>query len=741
MKKTTLKKILLLLTAFCGYFLAITVYINALSSFLSKVGPQFLPYAMLMIGGFLILDSIASAVAARRFNAFKIFRGALLLFIAAFSVLMFLDPGSLVTNTYYLVLAHSFLLLIDIYIVNASSALLTPLQMKSHMPKNYSMDAMARIAGSFFAAELAAFQVQLGIGLYPVIFLILILVLVEATRFIFRKEVLRSFIQAKEKGLLKDLKKNFGYIRKTSLYRTLTAALVLIIGAKILVNFKMKTVLGFTFSEDTLTEVLGYVLMADALLTWLISVFISKKALFRFGVSNMMLFYPISLLAILAVTIFTHMHYLAIIVLFVIINGSHVSYYRICEKQILSVVPQDKNQSVYFIIRGLFFSFAYLLFSAFLLIFAYDINLEPTLNTLAIIVLLAAAIFEIVILRKRYNNYLKNNLFQDDDFLRSRSIELLAEKTSKNKGEIYLRRLLSMENISHQTKSSVMNSLGIIGNHQTIVDLVKVLKYDDDSKNQLAAINAINMIIKDSKSLDKFPVTKYLLLRTYEELFLRNVPTYLKLEVIHALKYFDLVDVIDFLERHLESDEPEIKMNIIQTFGNFNDRGIIPYLEPFLESDDVRIVRSAMVGLWQFEEMRVKLLPKFIDILTSKGKENIENALFLIEAVNAHWEKDYVLRQLKHSDKHIRLHALVTIIRLGALDKIDEYVRELIEVAESENFLETEFALSRYRQLDEKVKKIIIHKLQQMEEGKVNVMCRVFSDSKYSFENELSALS
>ncbi|MFC1748050.1 hypothetical protein ACFL2V_04515 [Pseudomonadota bacterium] len=709
---------------------------------MTDVGPHMLPLVMLFIALFLTLDTVVSAAISNRYNSFKIFKGVIILFIVAFSVLLFSDPEAMFYSAYYLVLAHSLLLLNDIYIVNVATSLLTPLQAKSYLPKNYSMDALAKVLGAFFAVELAFFQVEIGIGLLPIICLIVIYALVELTSRTFKKEISKHFVKTKEKGVFKELRKSFRFILKESaLYKTLAIVMVLIIGAKILTNFKLKTVLGINFSEDSLTEILSTIFIIEAIITWILSVFFTKKVLFKFGVSNLMLFYPISIILILGIMVLFNMHVIAVIALYLIFGTSHVSYYHICEKQILSIAPKEINQSVFFIIRGLFFSLAYLIFSLVLLIYTFDISLEASLNTAVIFALLALAIYNIIYLRKHYSENLKNNLFRDDFFLKSRSIDLLAEKSSKGKGEIHLRRLLAMEGISQKIKASVMNSLGIIGNHQSIVDLVKVLKNDEHSKNQLAALNAINEIISNGKALDKYPVTKYLLLRTYEDLFLRNVPMYLKLEVIRGLKYFDLVDVIDFLETHLESDEEQIKINIIETFGSFDDRGIIPYLEPFLESSNIGVVRSCIVGLWKFEEMRVKLLPKVVNIIKCTGEDCIENALLLIESIDAHWEKKYVLRQTQNQDKHIRIHALVTLIKLGYLDKVDEFVNKMTALAHTGTYNEVEFALSRYRQLGEKTRNLIIHKIQQLEEKDVSALYDAFSDSKYTFEPELNALS
>ena len=435
------------------------------------------------------------------------------------------------------------------------------------------------------------------------------------------------------------------------------------------------------------------------------------------------------------------MNFIVVIALYLTFAASYFTYFHVCTKQILSVIPKNLSQPVFFLLKELFFGLAFTFFSLLLLIYTYDISLESTLNSGVLVVILVALIWQVSRLKKLYGEELKGNLFKDDEYLKLRSIDLLAEKSSKEKGEIYLRRLLGVANLPYKIKSRVMTSLGIIGNHQTIVDLVNVLQQDENPRNKSAALSAINTIIEKGKRLNKFPVTKHLLLKTYEDLLLSRVPMHLKFEVIKSLKYFDLEDVIGFLEDHLESDNAEIKANIIETLGSFKDRGIIPYIQPYLENEDMRIVRAAVISLWQFEQMRILLIPKIAGFMVAENIEDIERALIVIETINATWEREYVVRKLKHERSHIRLNALITLIKLGETAKIDELLKKMLALSKQKKREEMEFALSRYRNFSDKTKRLMVRKIQQMKEEDAERFYNVFYSSKFAFEMEESALS
>lgn len=742
MKHQFLRKTLLYSIAFILYALTAANFVHALSLFLGDLGPNMLPYQFVVVSLLIIFYSLLSSYLSPRLKSHQIFTATLTFFLVNYLLLTFLPLGTFAHTFYFLVIANFMFFLEELSIMHFLTSLMTPLQAKRMLPVIFGFTNIGWIVGALFAPQYQYLHEIVGIGTIPVGALLLTIGLVFAASKVFRREIASNFESIEKAPFWHSLKKAFLYVHKESrLYKWLGAVIILVVGLQLTVEFKLKTVLAHTFSHDGLTEVLGYVFAGKSVLVWAYSTFISQRLLFRFGVSNMLILYPVSVLITLMVAIAFGLNYMAVVALFVVFSLSHFATYGITTSQILSVVPKGLYHSVLYLLRGLFYAFGLLLFSLTLLIYTYDIHLETTLNTAVIASICALLIYGTLKVKDLYFRDLKAHLFRNDQYLKLRSIDLLAEKSSMKRGEDHLRRLLSMQELDREAQERVIASLGVIGNYQTIVDLAQIITSDQPPKVKNQALHAINEIIKDQKDLGEYPVTKHYLLRAYEELLLSDVPHSLKLEVIAALKYFDLEDVVQFLEEHLESDNPHMVSNTIKTFAEFNDRGIIPYVQPYLDSDNAELVSEAIVALWQFEEKRVHLLPRLAGLLMRKEKSCTRSALYVIGSIKATWEKDYVLEQLKHPDSHIKRYALITLIRLGDMGRIDAFIEQMLKLAQKGEQTELDFLLSWYRQLDDSTKGTIIRQIQQRKEEESQQFLNAFRNSKYVFTNEIAELS
>lgn len=720
----------------------VATYIDALSRFLSHLGPQYLPLVLISVAFVMILNSFAGSALSEKFPPNKIFFGIIFFFFINYAVLFLaFSDGSTAHTAYFMVIAAIMVYMEEILINYLSTSLLTPLQEKSYLPFIYAMINAGVIAGALLAVPFQSIQGKVGTGLIQMIGLGLVMALVYTISRVLRREIAANYANMNIQPVLVSLKQSFQFVfKESSLFRALALLIFLVVGIQLAVEFKLKTVLSFTFEERTITEVYGLIILIQSVFSWGISVLLSKRLLFRYGVSNMLIVFPLSLVLPLAAVIIFNTHHVAAAALFCVFFGSHFSYYNICTSQILSIAPRRIHESVFFMMRGILFAFAFLFFSIIFLIYTYNIRLEATINTALISVLLIALILTAFKIKQLYFRELKENLYKDDMYLKLRSIDLLAEKVSQKRGEEHLRMLLHMQGVEPVVKSATMHSLGIIGNYQTIVDLTQVLLADDSPRRKSEAINAINQIVKTASDLDNYPVTKHYLLEAYEHTLLSDVPLYVKLEVITALKYFDLEDVIQFLETNLKSPSVHIKMNAINTLATFNDRGIIPFLEPFLNSENLNLLASAIVGLWKYEEMRNVLMPRVVKLLSLQTDTSVQNALYVIGEIGAVKEKDYVVRQLDHKKPHIRTYALMTLIRLGEPARIDDMLIKMLFLARSDDMRELEFILSKYRLFPEGVKKAVIKKIQAMKEPEVRLFYDAFKRSKYVFNKEMQEI-
>jgi HEAT repeat protein len=740
--KELIKKILLSAIAFILYMLTMISVIDATSLFLSELGASKYPIALVIISVLVILNSVISSVISSRVMPDKLFAGVLLFFFVNFFILSFIPTGNSLHLFYYTILTGFMIYLQEIALINYTNSLLTPLQAKSYLPLIYSFMSVGVIVGALLAEPYSHLPDDLKISWLPMLQLAILVIIVVVTSRLFRREIILNFYDAPKEKIYQNVKDSFSFLRnRGQLYTYLAIAIFLFVGLQCTLDFKMKTVLSMTFSQAKLTEILGIIFLLRSGLSWVLSAFFAKALLFRFGVSNLLIFFPISMFAVTGIALATDMHYISVIAMFTVYSISHFVYFAICAAQVMSIVPKDKQQAVYFLLRGLLFALSLLFFSLVLLIYSYDITLEPLLNTITIVVILAVLLYLVIKVKDIYHEELKNNLYKDDEYLRDRSIELLAEKVTKDRDEFHLRRLLNMPTINPNTKSKVLLSLGIIGNYQTIVDLAKFILSNQDSRLKSEAIQAINMIIQKKRDLDKYPVSRHFLLETYEKVLLSDDPLYVKMEIISSLRYFNLDDVIKYLKEHLLSENVLIKTNAIKTLSTFNDRGIIPYIEPFLNSKDYSVVGTTIAALWQFEDMRTVLIPKIGEMLSKKSIAAISNALYLLSFVGLDWERNYILKQLNHKNAHIRLQALLTLIKIGEIDRIDDLISKMLWLAQRGEQEELEFIFSRYRHFPPSTKKLLMRKIQQLKESEAQEFYKAFKSSRYVFKWEEGELS
>lgn len=718
-------------------------FIHALGIFLSDLGPEYLPLSIVSVSALVLAHSLLNVVAAQQVKADKIFTAAILFFIINYTALFYLPIASFWHSFYFFVIAFFVMWLHEGLLTQFTSSVFTPLQSKRYLPFVFGFMNLGLVLGALFAEPYKTLHELAGIGTLPIAGFGLVLVLIAVVGRQFKSELVKTLHEAHKKDILEEIQEGWRYLFGDSLlYRLLLVAVMLFVGLHISIDFKLKTVIAESFGhEEALIETLALVFMVRSLGAWILNALVVKGLLFRYGVSNLLIFFPASVLIVMIAAALFGLHYPFVIAVFLVFSLSHYSYYEICLSQMLAVVPEKFAHGVHFLIHGLFYSFGMVGFSLLLLFYTNDISLEPTMNTGIIIVLSAMLIPLFMRIKGLYFSQLKANLNGRDEFLKLRSIDLFAEASSIKSGETYLRRMLELPTLKPDVKARVIGSLGVIGNYQTIVDLTQMLLNDTNPKIKLEAIHAINTIIRAAKKLDKVPVTKHYLLRTYEKILLSDVPSYVKSEVIAALKYFDLEDVMSFLERHLHDENVQIQQNVLKTLATFKDRGIIPYLEPFLNDEHLGLQSEAIVGLWQFEEMRIKVLPRLTSLLASHKPEAAAHTLSIIGSIHATWEKDYVHRQLSNENEHIRMHALVTLIELGDIEHVSLFAEKLLGFARQEDVAELDFAFSHYRKFPESVRSSVVKMIQEMSDQDSALMLESFRQSKYVFSNEVAALS
>lgn len=758
------------LLALIGSFFAMSSYIYYMSRFLDTIGPQELPLITIGSAALIMIYSLINTFANRMHTAYVYV--SLLLFLAGVCLLLGSGPSGMLQVSALFLISYTLLSFFDISIVNMASSIVSPLQAKSLLPYVSAFSSLGIILASSSISQLKHFYEGFGIP-----FLMMgVLLLLVAINFImikaFKKDFLATVLAKKEEKNSgakevketpwEKMKDTFVYIKNYRLFRVLAIVTVMMTAVQIASEFKVKTVLAINYTGDDLTSMLGLVYFIDSAGSFLINLFVAKKLLFYFGVGNLLMFYPLWIGLMLLIAIAAGLGPIPVIIYFVSLAIPAYSFVPISISQIYSIAPRQYSNSIYFFIRGILSALSLIVISGVLMVYSLDISKEQYLNTIMIALLIIILAYAIYRMRRYYLRELRDHLSDKDDYLKTRAIELFAEKTHKEQGEIYLRNLLFDTNTSQETRIKVMHSLAIIGNYQTISDLIQVLA-TGSIREKYAALRSINAIIKGKCELNKFPVSKHILLEEYERLFISDVPLYLKLEIISSLKHFDLDDVIDFLEKSLQFPDPEVRVNTIETLGTYHDRSIIIFLKPYLADSNSRVVCAVIAALWQFKDMRIHLINDFAKILADESTEGISNAMFLVNSLNASWEKSYVKNKVTSESTHVRLYALLTLLRFREESYVRHFVLEWTKVlmeekeingvmanmckikyddrAVMQNSAETNFVLSQYARLKPKIKSMIIRQIQSLPPEKASCFLEVFKKSTYDFFQEIQELS
>lgn len=741
LKKNIIKVGLLSILTFASYFLTISLYIHSTSLFLSTFGAARLPYAILASAGVIFLFSILSAWLATKLNAARIFFAGLTLLAATYAGLTFLSGAPFLQILIYLASTIFLFGFLDASVINFSTSFLTPLQAKNNLPIINSFYSLGLIVGSFLAVHFQKFHESIGLGVIPAIGLLGVLIFAIIFNSIFGKtKPQKSKTKTKPPASSSIFKESIAYVfKKSELFKSLAFAIFLLSGIHELTNFKLQTTFAQNFSAAELTNMLAIVYLIQSSITFFLNLFIANKLLFRFGVGNMILFMPIVMAITLTIASILGFTPIAVVIFFYSLTLNRFSYMPVAIAQIYEVVPEKMKQAVYFLIQGGINAFAKVFFAASLLIYSLNINLEKTLNTGILYFLLAVVIVVLYKMRESYLTNLKTNIYREDLYLKHQSIELLAEKANHENGIVYLRRLLTLPHESEQTRIKAMGSLGIIASYDSISDLLPIVK-GDNVKESFAALDAIERIL-EQKKINDFPLTKHTLLQTFKDMLSEDRSLYIKQKVLGMLGFFNMEDVVTFLEEGLASGDPQVQVNVLETIGRFDDRGVISYLRPYLDNKNKQLATAAIAGLWKYEDMRPYLLSRMAFILDDQSDELVSAGLYLVGETQAEWEQNYVLKHAASKEMHRRLHALFTLTKVWGTRYISRLMIPLKDVMKSGKEDEKEFALSQYLKLDSQAKARLIHEIRQLPEETASKFVEAFQNSRYIFTDELEQLT
>lgn len=734
------KRSLVLTIGFLCYFSAMVLNVYSTTVFLDKVGADKIPALMVLVSIAGLLFSVLNSVLSNKIAPIKIFYYLLLPIIAIFSGVFYFSPNDTFQIGALYVLSGFWYYFIGIGVSNMGFSAVSSMQSKSFQPLLNSVTSFGEIIGAMILNYLAISTLT-AISNITIGILLLINLLVLICAKVFSKDFSSDAESEDYNPGWQELKSMFSFIfKKSGIFKYLSLIVISYVFLDSFTEYHMLADLESKMTEDQISGTLAATYGIQNTGIVILNLFFARMILFNGGVTNILVIFPLALVLVLLATISTGYSSLTIIALFLAFSIPYFTFIDSAITQVFSLAPKKLKQPTYFLIKGALTSVAGLIASAILLIYSFRVDLVNYLSTIFVTILLILAWWFAVKLRNNAARDIGHNLAEDDQYLRLQSIDFLAERAQKNKGEVELRKLI-LQNKHHDTLTRVaaIRSLGLIGNPDSIVELYTTLE-EGSPKEIMISIKAITSIIQRKSVFKKIPITQHKLIQVYEKMLISSLPLYIKQEVIRSLKYFEITKVINFLENQLHNAETEIAINAIETIGEFNDRSIIVYLKPMLRHKDPRILAATIAALWRFTEMRLTMIPIFQYILDDQEKLNIQSNLRLISEIHATWEEHYIDRFLTSPDPEIKIAAITAKIGLGRFEFFQPFVDELLALKVTENQDLTDNGLLEYRALDKSIQKKLFKFIKSLPAEKVEEIAKIFNNSKFNFEEETTEL-
>lgn len=732
--KTDWNKIALItIFFFASVFGTVLTKISGNVLFVKRVGADFLPYTYIANAILGIIVGLFIAGNINRFNLGKTSKIISIIGIASYFGIYFLLTQELsITYPLYIIWGNLFYaILTGIFMWEITLKVNTPFEAK----KNSGYFNLGASFGGILAGGASSFlSGRLGINflIIPIIisqFIALITIFIISHKH--NEELKPESIEKKESSTINELKGGFCYLKKNNLSKLIFSILIIygIIGW--LIDFEFQKILGESFDEEKFSQIAGFVSIAENIVLFAIFLLLQKWILTRLGIMKALFLTPIFIFIPFTILLFIPVYYIAI-ALKLTDTATYRSLFSSPMKLIFSAIPHKVRSSVSTLIKASTESIGTLIAGIGLILLTKFLG-----NNWIIAIgigLIAISIIIIVSIKKSYIKQITINLESEDLKDVHASIENFAEPSYHKIGVIELMKLIENKKLENETIRKIIFALGKIDNVKVIPSLLELFeKYDITIK--YSVIEAIHSFSDINKDLEPLPFTRMNILDVYKNIFLKEEDPELKIFILKHLKNFNESEIINFLKDAMGNKNPGIQNQAIKAMKYFNDRGIIKYIKPFLKNENIRTQASAIIALWQFTEMRPKLLQLFIPIISNKEKDYVLTALYIISKLKFTWELHYILEKLKDKDTTIKTMAGLTLTQLDDKRGIEAIIKPLTN----------DIAISRIvarniKNMPAKIKEDLFKELNKLDEKAIENCIRILKSTYLNFTEEIREL-
>ena len=323
---------------------------------------------------------------------------------------------------------------------------------------------------------------------------------------------------------------------------------------------------------------------------------------------------------------------------------------------------------------GIFFGTLVLLLLQF---FFHEENLTSMVS-LSLIFISSLSVFFILKIRHHYTLFSRKNLHSSGKNIDEKinAIEILSQPGHYHATDFLLQALYSKREIP-EIKIKILKTLGKRQDLQSIPAILDAIT-DENQEIKIAALEALVKFKNLGKHFFSQSFSQFRIRSILKKLFLEKSSKEMKILAIRVFANLKDKEIIPFLIEILENKkDPTLLSESILVCGMFHDSSSIPYLEPFLNHENLKVKSAAIIALWQFVAMRLKLTLIISSMIESKEEKELIAGISIIGEVRALQEKDQIEKFLNSTNEEIKRQAAIALAKMEnekSLDHLFEFI-------------------------------------------------------------------
>ncbi len=453
-----------------------------------------------------------------------------------------------------------------------------------------------------------------------------------------------------------------------------------------------------------LTKGLGFLHILFGLLVLFSRIFIHSRVFERIGLVKSSIIYPISsLIGVISMLINPSFYIAVFLKADTEISGAihndayHNSYYGL--KEVISSQVKE-------LLEGVIKPLGLIVGTIIIFVlerFCDGELLIDTLNYFSVCIL----IFMIYVLyfrhRTNYTNVSRRNLdLPGDHPIKFIALEVLSQKGHINASEIMVKNLIYKSESIHLRKK-ILQVLGNIADVSTIPEIVKC--FDDEDIIKLEALKSISNFSSLSKDLKNRSFTRYRLVQSLKDLFLRSKSKKIKSEIIKVFKNINDERLITFLLKVIKDSDDDLKADCIYVCGLFKDIGIEYFINGYLDSSNTKIKSNTIISLWNFKRYRLKLIIHLITLIESKNKDDLLSGIYVLGETKSIQEIPRLLGLMESKDIDISLYAAIALAKMNHNRSVDKVISMILHHNKTVSGLAKELSQNIHPEIKDKINK------------------------------------